>query len=122
MEAVELRLGNWYDHHGTPKQVTTSVIEDLWGAPRVWVKPIPITAEWLVKFGFENKGHGYSDNIYYKQQGWYNWAHIVTISDTGIVMKHGFMNQWSELKSLQYVHELQNLYFALTGEELTINK
>ena len=26
------------------------------------------------------------------------------------------------VKNTQYVHQLQNLYYALTGEELTINK
>lgn len=28
----------------------------------------------------------------------------------------------SEYKQIEYVHQLQNLYFALTGEELTIKE
>jgi hypothetical protein len=73
---------------------------------------IPLTEEWLLKFGFE-KSSGtsvsfqleskYFDIRYYNQE-------ISIISDR------------DDLKMIQvkYVHQLQNLYFALVGEELTI--
>ena len=64
--------------------------------------PIPLTEEWLVKFGFENKTKSFVlNNISIKQQtkGYFFYLSIM----------------------IQYVHQLQNLYFALTGEELKIN-
>lgn len=65
------------------------------------IKPIPITEEWLLKFGFEK------DNMYW-------------IDDTNIgftFYKNGKI-EWNQPKHIKYVHELQNLYFALTGKEL----
>lgn len=71
------------------------------------MKPIPLTEEWLVKFGFENGEllvfEGY---VLFKK-----FPDIITLEIDGNRMPlHGF----------KYVHQLQNLYFALTGEELTI--
>lgn len=139
MKANELRIGNLINvfRHPEDESMTSMMAMDISLVDGVYwteledgfmvnvedgITAIPLTEEWLLKFGFENKGHGFSDNIYYKQQEWCNWGHRVTISKTGTVLSHGFMNQWSELTALKYVHQLQNLYFALTGEELTITK
>ena len=72
-------------------------------------KPIPLTEEWLLNFGFYK-------NI-----------------DTELFEKGGFQIEISVLKCLfylpefgdwhkeiEYVHQLQNLWFALTSEELTL--
>lgn len=80
--------------------------------------PIPLTEEWLLKFGFEHK----FDNIY---------TYPFRISDNLVVeMKFEgwpenislFTNGFFSSNSARYVHQLQNLYFALTGEELTIQE
>jgi len=119
----ELRVGNWvqFRHTETPVRITLGDFVREYNDEHLEdYEPIPLTEEWLLKFGFENKGHGFSDNIYYKQEELLNWGHRVIMSNTGIVLQHGFMNQWSELTSVEYVHQLQNLFHALTGEELTI--
>ena len=102
MKASELRLGNWYDHHGTPKQVTPSIIEDVWAAQRIWCKPIPLNKEWVLKLGF-----AIDDDC-----GW-------VIEDFEIDLSYRFVNSLPSV-NLQYVHQLQNLYHAITGKELTI--
>lgn len=66
--------------------------------------PIPLTEEWLLKFGFERK---YDSNY---------WNSKLCI--------HTYYNEFYILQEqgrvfFQHVHQLQNLYFALTGEELT---
>ena len=74
------------------------------------LKPIPLTEEWLFKFGFDNK---------------FNKGKINIIPKGRLGYKNGrtYFNSWTILeKQPDYVHELQNLYFALTGEELTLNK
>ena len=109
MKASELRLGNWYDHHGTPKQVTPSVIEDVWEAKRIWCKPIPITEEWLLRFGFEDTGC-----LRFKKGIW----DVAFMSDSTIYFRFDEQN----IAELKHVNQLQNLYFALTGEELTIQQ
>lgn len=76
---------------------------------------IPLTEEWLKKFGFEyDGGSGYKapDNT----EHWY------------FTLRNGFMPNACATGSVesdkyvgcQYVHQLQNLYFALTGDELTV--
>ena len=79
-----------------------------------WYNPdklqgIPITKEWMERFGAEkSNGDVYIINIgntcwieFYVEK-----AILTTIS----------CDLWEEFK---YVHELQNLYFTLTGNELT---
>ena len=76
-----------------------------------YIEPIPLTEEWLVKLGFElfqdendafpSYHHKYSFVLDEKFQP----------SDVGFPIAH---------IEFKYVHQLQNLYFALTGEELTI--
>ena len=67
------------------------------------VLPIRITEEWLLKFGFEKKG-----DFWFVKSG-------IKIENRN----NGFsyFRYLSEIKILS-VHQLQNLYFALTGEEL----
>jgi hypothetical protein len=69
------------------------------------VKPIPITDEWLVKFGFElHYGRYYKGNFcYYPDLKMFEWRGLPLLDSL-----------WNE------VHKLQNLHFALTGQELTI--
>lgn len=74
-------------------------------------KPIPLTGEWLIKLGFNKHGRngGYEVSVHSRDEnGVVNFG-----LDDG---HHGLEPQ------LKYVHQLQNLYFALTGEELTMKK
>jgi hypothetical protein len=77
-------------------------------------KPILLTEEWLLKFGFE-----YRKKILF--DGWYskliNYNSIRIFKD-----ENGFFKYYSSITYIQHVHQLQNLYFALTGEELTIKE
>ena len=74
------------------------------------IEPIPLTVEWLLKFGFVSDGYGeyekgdiLLDNEY-TDEGVFN-----------IMYEHYPLGI-----DVLYVHQLQNLYFALTSEELTI--
>jgi hypothetical protein len=114
MKANELRIGNWYQDNGELKQVNPNTIQDVWACERTWCQPIPITEEWLLKFGFV-------DNIdsYYKRHtesetnfDWDIETGLYIIDDNGLVLK--------DISHIEYVHQLQNLFFALTGEELEV--
>ena len=109
MEAKELRIGNYLIHDGYfIKSYSVdgfiNVIKNIDN-----YEPIPLTEEWLVKFGFlldlhHHRGLTYSLNriTTYMQDGIF-WCDIL----------------WDCLE-IKHVHQLQNLYFALTNEELTI--
>lgn len=67
--------------------------------------PIPLTEEWLEKLGFEKVDNAWINSIalYFDSEEYaYNASYFEY--DNLIVIKH--------------VHQLQNLYFALTREEL----
>jgi hypothetical protein len=74
-------------------------------------EPIPLNEEWLLKMGFVKhiKLYGYIGYVY---NGYFirNFQEIIILGSSVILAK------------IKYVHQLQNLYFALTGEELTINE
>jgi hypothetical protein len=115
MKANELRIGSWYDYNGKPKQVTPNTIEEVWIAEKTWCKPIPITEEWLLKFGFEKK-EGCINNIYFILAGKILIQYDLVYNIVDFVKRVNF----NVFISIKYVHQLQNLYFALTGEELII--
>lgn len=73
---------------------------------------IPLTEEWMVKFGFELE-----KECLFNFKGFRVW---VTDDESGDI---GFYHINSEtLRYFGSVHQLQNYYFALTGKELEINK
>jgi hypothetical protein len=136
MDAKELRLGNMV---GVPRKVfgdglhprpevvvcvvvgiTKDVIKAsysyaerlLWrGFDFCEIEPIPLTEEHLLEAGFEeyNEEEG-EDGItdYYRKNGIIFSRRYGTIVDC---VTHA---------QIQYLHQLQNLYFALTGEELRV--
>jgi hypothetical protein len=79
------------------------------------VKPIPLNEEWLLKMGFEYIEVG---EEVYEQKWLLNMREILWGPASEGNYYHSFLNG-GEVK---YLHQLQNLYFALTGEELTINE
>lgn len=74
--------------------------------------PIPLTEEWLLKFGFEKDWTGYAleDKNSLSFSVTKNGAYLACWLDRSLGI------------TIKYVHQLQNLYFALTGEELTIKE
>lgn len=72
------------------------------------VNPIPITEEWLLKFGFE-KIENLDCLEFYKD----DVSFFINLN--GIYLKYV-----TARIHIKHIHQLQNLYFDLTGEELTI--
>jgi hypothetical protein len=93
-----------YDSIFEPKKISAGINR---------FEPIPLTEEWLVKFGFNFSGYNNEDKALYKidDEVW-----IVK----NIVTKQFYLNEYQ--LEIKHVHQLQNLYFALTNEELTIKK
>lgn len=77
-----------------------------------YLRPIPLTEEWLVKFGFKNKSKTLFEKNFYEKR-------IFSIVQHGFTKKFCFPAQ-NGVTEIKYVHQLQNLYFALTGKELEI--
>lgn len=116
MKASELRIGNWFKEdilEQTYAQITAEQILDFYEDPLDdFYKPIPLTEEWLLKFGFISMYSNYTIKAgdYYNsiKQDCGKWIYSYDESDAGCY----------ELKEIKYVHQLQNLYFALNDKEL----
>jgi hypothetical protein len=104
MKASELRIGNKFylpnEEVGTISYHEIRLMEVALDKPNY--KPIPLTEEWLLKLGAKKDK---IDNTYY-------------LSELEIMLPNFFRYKTSIISRIDYVHQLQNLYFALTGEEL----
>ncbi len=109
MEAKELRIGNWVYNpvQNIDFQVSGGVIATEEGRAKVIKNylgfiPVTLTEEWLVKLGFVKDKTG---DEHYKD-------------DFIIYLPYFFQYKDCVLKEIKYVHQLQNLYYALTQTEL----
>ena len=105
MKASELRVNSYHYFNG---QVVKLDLDSIHGVATYDLldqyQAIPLTEEWLVRFGFD-----YLDLRF--------WSSKLCIhlkdNEFYVLYEQGRL-------FIQYVHQLQNLYFALTGEELEI--
>lgn len=99
IDIKELRIGNAVlDPIGMEKEVSLQVLQKIERGFKY--TPIPLTPEILEKCGFEKCSCG-------------GWKHGIHIS------KYDNGKLYYKTVIIKYLHQLQNLYFALTGEELT---
>ena len=119
MKASELRIGNWvHDDINNLDRKVEAINEN--GLLKFLVKgcekaimidwshtsfsAVPLTEEWLVSFGFGLCEHrGYVKREFY------------------ICLFFDFYVDMASFR-VKHIHQLQNLYHALTGEELEISK
>lgn len=118
MRAEELRIGNFVKSK-KDDWITSVQIGTIANCKNY--KPINLNEEWLEKFGFVKA------ETYFK-----DWQigglELIFVFD----YYHPIIHQYAELSSeedqvigvsrIEYVHQLQNLFFALTGEELTVKE
>ena len=125
VDPKELRIGNWI-------QTNSGILKVVNGINYEWepmehivyddthigysndeLSPIPITPEWLERLGF--KSDQFFDDtrpIFYLGDFYIDW-------DTLQPQDCGF--DIAKIK-IKYIHQLQNLYHALTGQELTVKE
>jgi hypothetical protein len=126
IQANELRIGNWVLCNGLRTIVNdTLIISILKNDVQFTAEPIPLTPEILEKCGFDvvykinnhyaiNDPNGIKDSHKISVFPTINNQWHIAFSDT----LNGY-NDYTPTTKIQHLHQLQNLYFALTGEELT---
>lgn len=129
IDPKECRLGNWMefellDYSPEQKQVTSVEEEYIYymdGRDQLYshreaINPIPLTEQWLKEFGFDYEGNGH---IWSKDIGGSYSLCLCKVSKYWDCWLWDDPDGWEfALNHPKYVHQLQNLYFALTGAEL----
>lgn len=124
MENNELRIGNWINVDSYGEQQVVDVMCDGINTPNLegvhygLISGIPLTEEWLLKFGLQNESYlpvyEIERNSLFAIKKWEERNQII------------FYVFWGDNKlsniEVKYAHQLQNLYFALTGKELENGK
>lgn len=123
MEAKDLKIGDYVHRYDKTSQLRIERIVKVVklsdkvttiGEPNAIceysdLEPIPLSEFWLITFGF----YGEPEDFFLKDSILLKWGHTHTTED-GWLFHYGK----SFAKHVKYVHELQNLFFALTGQEL----
>lgn len=134
MKKQELRIGNLvldkddkvFSIYGILEN--SILIKDAYiGMPIEWIKPIQLTEEWILNFGFTKQK--VTKKLYslknLKSKTWFSlWEVGDYVDPNELTFKepkiwYSFDNNNYDVK-IKFVHQLQNLYFALTGEELIL--
>jgi hypothetical protein len=113
MKANELRIGNKVKYDGRVFKIhslseeypTLNTIEFGIGVVD-WnsLEPIQLTEEWLLMLGFKPL-----------QKDWQKKGLIIHTRKRGFIVR-------KSIPQIHHVHQLQNLHYALTGEELTLTE
>ena len=136
MKPSELRLNNRVLHRGTFERYIVGIFEksvylnfkcnegDIWEAEYSDISPIPLDAEWLERFGFTKFKN--SDSLfllkYYTNGSDLSKYLTIEIPENTLTITHQFMGKEKEIyiHGIDYVHSLQNFFYAINGgTELT---
>jgi hypothetical protein len=142
MKTQEFRIGNWinsdedgqYQIEEICRLSADSKNQNLGAKYRngsFWtdlehLEPIPLTDEWFIKWGFFKDGEYWSRSIVdynycFRWRDWAkNWAFYQEYTDSSDTKDDGVKYVISF--DIEFVHQLQNLWFALLHKEITDNK
>jgi hypothetical protein len=127
MKATELRLGNWVkigNIYTKIEGISTwdNLIQNSRFAERELneFEPIPITEEILLKCEGYDKNYGFEINettyLDFTIMGKWLYPYIIQEPEVSHLSTNCI-----NLERIQHLHQLQNLFYALTGDELEIN-
>ena len=123
---TEIRVGNWLEWNKKPFKVCAifrNVTEnELWAKDNNELHPIPLTEEILLKFGFKKyRNIGCYDT---DKDAFFFESDKISLTIDFILSSSNHYYRSTPVDGaipLKYLHQLQNLVFSVTGEELEIN-
>jgi hypothetical protein len=114
MKTDKLMLGNYYLSFGVDlKQVETLTKDKI----LIDFTPILLTEEWLLNFGFTKEL-----DYFFIQISPFGTTLYLDIEDNIYQIGCKYGSWYANNVNINYIHELQNLYFILTGKELKLRK
>lgn len=117
MKASELRVGNWVNTPEGVYQVIDVLCDSVntiaqYSLPYDWIDPIPLTPEILEKCGFELLPFRQAACQLKRLRIWIGTGSCLSY------LKYEDIDDSVYIGELKHLHQLQNLFHALTGEEL----
>lgn len=122
MKANELRIGNLVHLNGELLKISEDDFGEIFGRysclfEDLDIKPIPITEEWLERFRFLKDTT--LKNVWFEKKIPSQYLSVCIELKRFVI---GEAPDWTYPLKIEYVHQLQNLYFALTSQELEISE
>jgi len=120
----DLRIGNYVAYVSAKRDAVATVLRlkhlyFLGDDPtdfNIYYKPIKINDAWLIKLGFKPL-NGHELSLWIDE-----WECLSFFVETHYIgLRKGVKNIWTTGK-IKHVHQLQNLYYSLTGKELVIER
>jgi hypothetical protein len=126
IDTKELRIGNWVADKAGQILIVDEISHvelnlkyqdkqgdnEFWWRETVNIEPIPLTINQLIGFGFEEKVGFVLDTVTIMRGA------ESTPQKPYFMFGYYDMDHFANTVRLYYVHQLQNLYFTLTGKEL----
>ena len=132
IQAKELRIGNLV-HIVDPfdglieAEILAGAIYDIsemerLGKPMHYA-PIELTEKWLFRFGFEKVCENLKHNFYHFENE-NCWVYLLGADNPFFEFEINTSGggRFNLHRSYKYVHQLQNLFYALTGQELEMKQ
>jgi hypothetical protein len=143
IKANELRIGNIVNHKGVvvsilPNDILALYQREVVGNENNEYQPIRLTEGWLADLGFRLESTSkwvsgynsikrtdkvYTDNVFYDVDSPKIQIDVIYNEDETVLRRIGIKDSiGNKTLDIKYVHELQNIYFSLCGEELTLKE
>lgn len=122
MKISEYRIGNLVELFGVVATIQRSDFSETeHGIAIESGKPIKLTGKWLENFGFRKRQNDYlleteHFKLFAQEDTTFNSCCFFINRKMSMTE-----NQVDFICNCQYVHRLQNLYFALSGDELVVS-
>lgn len=130
IQETEIRIGNWFTHNENwsyRRDADIGSFNFQW-ENRDWyalgectisldnIEPIALTPELLLQCGFENKKISPDYWELPDEKCIESWA-----TNFSYYLPYYTLDTYTGSIKIKYLHQLQNLYYSLTGKELTVN-
>ena len=124
MKIQELRVGNYIYENNKILQITDGHNFDAvesWLEDTDFIKPILITEHILLKLGFKIGVNNYDCGNYHIISK-FGEFYLRKSYKGGFYWGFDYDNEINNVNNVEYIHQLQNLYYVITGCELTISE
>jgi hypothetical protein len=119
MKASELRIGNWVRIKGSDGDLQLAGLYPPFEDEIESTEPIPLTEEWLLKLGFT---YHKLDQVYLFKAGRKSFSipRYNKKDDFLMLYQENVACGYNDLRYLDYVHQVQNLVFSISDQELIV--